>query len=358
MLVGAVVSDTVPPVRASLLHQEAKIPEEQSSGGPVGVLVTNCGTPDAPTTAATRRYLAEFLADPRMIELPRWLWRLVLHGVVLRTRPRRSARLYESIWEENGSPFLLNSQAIVDALATRWAERRPGRVVVSLGMRYGNPSIRRALDALRDAGARRIVVLPLYPQYSAVTVGSTFDSVADTLTGWRRVPAVRFIDQYYDNPGYIQALATSIESAWSRDGRPDRLLFSFHGLPQSYCDKGDPYQSQCRETARLVAKAVGIPADQWLVAFQSRFGPGEWLRPYTEETIVELGQQRLRRVDAISPGFSVDCLETLEEIEIRGGEAFAEAGGGDLRYIPALNADRRHVSALAAITEGAIGDWA
>ena len=286
------------------------------------------------------------------------MWRLVLHGVVLRTRPRRSARLYESIWQENGSPFLLNSQAIADALADRWAQRSPGRVVVSLGMRYGNPSIRRALDALHDAGAHRIVVLPLYPQYSAVTVGSAFDSVAQTLTGWRRVPAVRFIDQYHDNPGYIQALATSIESAWSIDGRPDRLLFSFHGLPQSYCDKGDPYPGQCRETARLVAESVGIPADQWLVAFQSRFGPGEWLRPYTEETIVELGQQRLRRVDAISPGFAVDCLETLEEIEIRGGEAFVEAGGGVLRYIPALNAESHHVSALASIAERAIGDWA
>ena len=348
----------MPRVRGETLDRETKIPEDQSSGGPIGVLVTNCGTPDAPTTAATRRYLAEFLADPRMIELPRWLWRLVLHGVVLRTRPRRSARLYESIWEPDGSPILLNSQAIVDALADRWAEWKPGHMVVSLGMRYGNPSIGHALDVLRAAGASRIVVLPLYPQYSAVTVGSAFDAVTDTLTGWRRVPAVRFIDQYHDNPAYIQALATSIASVWSRDGRPDLLLFSFHGLPQAYCDKGDPYPGQCHETARLVAEAVGIPADQWSVAFQSRFGPGEWLRPYMEETVAELGGQCLRRVDVISPGFAVDCLETLEEIEIRAGESFIEAGGGDLRYIPALNAGTGHVSALAGVVEGAVGDWA
>ncbi len=320
--------------------------------------MTNCGTPDAPTTAATRRYLAEFLADPRMIELPRWLWRLVLHGVVLRTRPRRSARLYESIWEPDGSPILLNSQAIVDSLAVRWAERKRPRMVVSLGMRYGNPSIRQALGTLRDAGATRIVVLPLYPQYSAVTVGSAFDAVTDTLCGWRRVPAVRFIDQYHANPGYIQALAKSIESAWSRDGRPNLLLFSFHGLPQSYCDKGDPYPGQCQATARLVAETVGIPDDQWSVAFQSRFGPGEWLRPYMEETVADLGQQRLRRVDVISPGFAVDCLETLEEIEIRAGETFVHAGGGVLRYIPALNADSLHVSTLAGVVEEVASDWA
>ena len=231
-------------------------------------------------------------------------------------------------------------------------------MVVSLGMRYGNPSIRQALGTLRDAGATRIVVLPLYPQYSAVTVGSAFDAVTDTLCGWRRVPAVRFIDQYHANPGYIQALAQSIESAWSRNGRPDLLLFSFHGLPQSYCDKGDPYPGQCQATARLVAETVGIPDDQWSVAFQSRFGPGEWLRPYMEETVADLGQQRLRRVDVISPGFAVDCLETLEEIEIRAGETFVHAGGGVLRYIPALNADSLHVSTLAGVVEEVASDWA
>ena len=248
-------------------------------------------TPDAPTAGAIRRYLAEFLADPRVIELPRWVWRLILHGVVLRIRPRLKAHAYASIWTPEGAPLRVNSQAIVDALEERLDDglaryatnRKPDRVAVALGMRYGVPSISDALHALRTAGAVRIVVLPLYPQYSGSTGGATFDAVAKVLSGWRRVPALRFIDHYHDDSGYIDALAASIESVWSEHGRPDRLLFSFHGLPRRYLDAGDPYHCECHKTARLVAEKIELEPERWLIAFQSRVGREEWLRPYTDE---------------------------------------------------------------------------
>ena len=335
----------------------ANTPHDHTAGERIGVLVTNLGTPDSPTTGAVRRYLAEFLADPRVIEIPRWIWRPLLHGVILRIRPRRSARAYASIWTCEGAPLLVNSQAIADALDARWAARMPGRVSVALGMRYGAPSIADAMHALRNAGATRLAVLPLYPQYSGATGGSTFDAVAAVLARWRRVPALRFIDHYHDDAGYIGALAASIESAWSESGPPDRLLFSFHGLPRRYLDAGDPYHCECHKTARLVAQALGLEPDRWLVAFQSRVGREEWLRPYTDETLIELGHARLGTVDVVCPGFSADCLETLEEIGIRGRERFVAAGGGQLRYIPALNAGERHVEALANLVERTISDW-
>ena len=335
----------------------ASIPSDSGTGGCTGVLVTNLGTPDAPTTAAVRRYLAEFLADPRVVELPRWLWRAILHGVVLRIRPRLSARAYASIWTTEGSPLLVNSRAIADAMRAHWAERRPGRVAVALGMRYGVPPIAGALRALRDAGAERVIVLPLYPQYSSATGGSTFDAVAAALRGWRRVPALHFIDRYHDDPGYVGALAASIDTAWAGGGRPDRLLFSFHGLPRRYVDAGDPYLHQCRETARLVARALALAPGTWHVAFQSRVGREEWLRPYTEETLAEWGNERLERVDVVCPGFAADCIETLEEIAMRGRETFTAAGGGTLCYVPALNAGGAHVAALTALVERAIPEW-
>lgn len=245
----------------------------------------------------------------------------------------------------------------MDALTARWAGRNRGRVLVSLGMRYGNPSIAEALHALRDAGADRLVVLPLFPQYSGVTVGSTFDAVAETLSGWRRVPELRFISRYYDDADYLGALAASVESAWVERGPPDHLLMSLHGLPQSYCERGDPYADECHETVRLVSEALELDDGQWSVAFQSQFGREEWLRPYTEDRLAELGRERLGRVDVICPGFAADCLETLEEIAIRGRETFEQAGGGELNYIPALNADARHVAALAGIVERTASDW-
>ena len=250
-----------------------------------------------------------------------------------------------------------HSRAIVDALTARWAERNSGRVLASLGMRYGNPSIAEALRSLRDAGADRLVVLPLFPQYSAVTVGSTFDAVAETLSGWRRVPELRFISRYHDDANYIDALAASVDAVWAERGPPDHLLFSLHGLPKSYCERGDPYADECHETVRLVTESLKLESGRWSVAFQSQFGREEWLRPYTEDRMAELGRERLGRVDVICPGFATDCLETLEEIAIRGRESFEEAGGGDLNYIPALNADARHVAALAGIVERTASDW-
>ena len=335
----------------------AHTPHDHAAGECIGVLVTNLGTPDSPTTGAVRRYLAEFLADPRVIETPRWIWRLILHGAILRIRPRRSARAYASIWSSEGAPLLVNSRAIADALHARWAARMPRRVSVALGMRYGTPSIADAMHELRDAGATRLAVLPLYPQYSGATGGATFDAVAAVLTRWRRVPALRFVDHYHDDPGYIEALAASIEAAWSAGGPPDRLLFSFHGLPRRYLDAGDPYHCECHKTARLVARELGLGPERWLVAFQSRVGREEWLRPYTDETLIELGRARLETVDVVCPGFSADCLETLEEIGMRGRESFIAAGGGQLRYIPALNAGERHVEALANLVERTISDW-
>ena len=335
----------------------ASTPHDHSGVERIGVLVTNLGTPDAPTASAVRRYLGEFLADPRVIELPAWLWRPILHGVVLRIRPARSARAYASIWTPEGSPLLVNSQAIADALRTRWNELHPDRVAVALGMRYGTPSIADALTELRGAGSTRIIVLPLYPQFSGSTGGSTFDAVGRALSGWRRVPALRFVDHYHDDRGYIDALAASVEAAWSEADRPERLLFSFHGLPRRFLEAGDPYHCECRKTARLVAERLNLSAEEWLVAFQSRVGREEWLRPYTEETLTQWGRERLGRVDVLCPGFSADCLETLEEIAVRGNDTFVAAGGGRLRYIPALNAGEAHVSALASLVERAIPDW-
>ena len=281
----------------------ASTPHDHAGVERIGVLVTNLGTPDAPTATAVRRYLAEFLSDPRVIDLPAWRWRPILHGVVLRIRPARSARAYASIWTPEGSPLLVNSRGIADALRARWDTVLPDRVAVALGMRYGEPSIEEALASLRSAGATRIVVLPLYPQYSGSTGGSTFDAVSATLSGWRRVPALRFVDHYHDDCGYIDALAESVRAAWREGGRPDRLLFSFHGLPRRFLEAGDPYHCECLKTARLVAGRLALEPREWLVAFQSRVGREEWLRPYTDETLAYWGSEGLRRADVLCPGF-------------------------------------------------------
>ncbi len=335
----------------------AELPHDHARPERIGVLITNLGTPKAPTTAATRRYLAEFLADPRVIELPRWLWRIILHGVILRIRPKRSARAYAEIWTPEGSPLLIHSRAIARALDARWQERHPHRVAVALGMRYGQPSIEQALNELRSAGAdERIITLPLYPHYSGATVASTFDRITEVLRRRRRVPAFRFIDHYHDHPPWIDALADSIRNRW-REGKPDRLLFSFHGLPRRYLDAGDPYHCECQKTARLVAERLGLDADTWQVAFQSRVGRGEWLRPWTDEVLQRWGQEGIDRVDVICPGFAADCLETLEEIALRERDSFLAHGGGELRYIPALNADKAHIEALGGLVEAAISDW-
>ncbi len=324
---------------------------------PLGVLVANLGTPDAPTPRAVRRYLAEFLADPRLVELPRPLWWLVRHAFVLPFRPRRSARLYARIWGRDGSPLLVASRAIAEGVEARLRARLGGAVRVALGMRVGEPSIPRSLRELAKAGCSRVLVLPLYPQYSSATIGSTFDAVADELSRWRRVPELRTISSYHDDPAYVAALAASIREAWSAGGEPELLLLSFHGLPQRYVDAGDHYQEQCLVTARLLRAELGWPEGRLEVAFQSRFGREPWIEPATDATLLRLAREGAGRVDVACPGFAADCLETLEEIAITNRERFLAAGGRELRYIPALGARADHLDALAALAARHLTGW-
>jgi len=332
-------------------------PYEHGLAEALGILLVNIGTPDAPTASAVRRYLREFLWDPRIVETPRALWWLMLHGVILRIRPARSARAYLKIWSDDGSPLLTHSLDIAAGVRQHLSTRLSGNVQVALGMSYGKPSLRSALDELHTAGARRIVVLPLYPQYSGTTTASVFDAVS-TLLGKRRwVPELRFINHYHDAPGYIAALTSSIRDYWDQHGRGEKLLFSFHGLPRQTLLNGDPYHCQCLKTARLVAQSLELGETEWSVAFQSRVGREEWLRPYVDETIVELGNASMQRLDVVCPGFAADCLETLEEVAIRYTDLFTASGGGGLHYIPSLNARDDHVAFLCRLVEKHVGGW-
>jgi ferrochelatase len=321
-----------------------------------GVLLTNLGTPDAPTPAAVRRYLAEFLWDRRVVEIPRLLWWPILHGVILRVRPARSARKYQAIWTPDGSPLLVIGQRQAAALAAMLMERGPGPVRVAVGMRYGNPSIASALAALRTANVQRLLVLPLYPQYSAATVGSTFDAVTAELKTWRWLPELRFITHYHDDPGYLDALAAHLRAARA-DQPGERLLFSFHGQPRRTLLAGDPYYCQCQQTARLVAGRLELQPDQWAVAFQSRFGRAEWLQPYTSVLLADWARAGVRSVDVICPGFAADCLETLEEIALENRQVFLDAGGERYRYLPALNDAPAHIAALAGLIGRHASGW-
>jgi len=323
----------------------------------LGVLLVNLGTPDAPSTKAVRRYLAEFLSDPRVIEMPRLLWMAILHGVILRVRPKRSAHAYRQVWSEQGSPLLDISRRQEWALQAELERRNVGPVKVQLAMRYGTPSIADGLDALAAANATRVLVLPLYPQYSATTTASVFDAVSGELQRWRRLPELRFVNQYHDHPGYIQALADSIRRHWEEHGQADKLLFSFHGIPKEYFLNGDPYYCHCQKTARLVVEQLGIEPERWALSFQSRVGNKEWLKPYTDQKLREWGETGVESVQVICPGFSADCLETLEEISLQNREFFLEAGGKAYGYIPALNTEPDHLKALADLVTRHIGGW-
>ncbi|NJD07159.1 MAG: ferrochelatase [Methylococcaceae bacterium] len=317
--------------------------------GKTGILLVNLGTPEAPTPAAVRRYLAEFLWDPRVVEIPRAIWWLILHGIVLRVRPRKSAKAYQAIWTERGSPLMAGSEALADAIAKRLLDAGRDDCVVAVAMRYGRPAVAERLESLRAQGVTRLVVLPLYPQYAAATTASTFDAVNKVLGGWRYIPELRFISDYHSDPGYIRALADSVQDHWRKQGRGELLLLSFHGLPARSRRQGDPYYDQCLRSADLLAAELGLAADRWKVVFQSRFGSEEWLKPYCVEVLQELPSTGVKSVDVICPGFSVDCLETLEEIAIANREVFLEAGGERYRYIPALNAGEPHAQALASL---------
>lgn len=311
-----------------------------------GVLVVNLGTPDAPTPEAVRRFLAEFLSDPRVVDLPRLPWQLVLRTVILPFRPRRSAEAYRQVWTPAGSPLLTGTEALTRALERRLQATLPEPPAVAMGMTYGKPSIAGALERLRAAGIRRLVVLPLYPQYSATTTAAALDRVDAALAGSPAPPERLVIEDYHDDPAHVAAVAAGIAAARSPF---DHLLFSFHGIPARYAAAGDPYGERCQATARLVAARLGLARDRWSVAFQSRVGRARWLEPYTEDRLRELAAAGAGRLAVACPGFAVDCLETLEEIAIRGCRIYLGAGGTDFEYIPALNDDAAQVDCLARL---------
>lgn len=326
------------------------------AGHECAVLLVNLGTPDAPDTRSVRRYLREFLGDPRVVELPRLLWLPILYGAILPLRPSRSARAYRAIWTPAGSPLRVFSDAVTAALGAVLRADAPG-LTVRLAMRYGNPSVASVLRDLRDAGLRRLIVLPMYPQYSASTAASVFDAVVDELCGWRRVPELRFVPDYHAEPAWIDAVAASIRAHWATHPRGEKLLFSFHGIPQRYVRRGDPYEDQCRASAAAIVRRLDLPADAWQLSFQSRVGREPWLQPYTDETVKALGRAGVRSLDVVCPGFAVDCLETLEEIAMQNAEFFEAAGGEHLRYIPALNDGPDHIAALARLIRRQGSGW-
>lgn len=325
----------------------------------VGVLLTNLGTPESPTAAGLRPYLDEFLSDPRVIELPRWKWQPILKLLVLTRRPKTSAELYRRVWTDEGSPLLRITERIAEAVGRRLTEQVGSPLHVAVGMRYGEPSVARALGELQEKGCRRIVVLPLYPQYSATTTGTSFDAVAAELTRWRWVPELRTIHAYHDRPGYVAALARSIRETWDEHGRPEKLLFSFHGIPLRYFRNGDPYHCFCHQTARLVAEELELPRQRWEISFQSIFGREEWLKPYTEDTIRAMAESGIGSLHVLCPGFAADCLETLDEIDREYRHVWNEAGGDDAayRYIPALNDRPDHVAFLTRLLLDNLHGW-
>jgi len=320
------------------------------------VLYCNLGTPDSPTAPDVRRFLAEFLGDPRVVEIPRLLWLLILHGIILRTRPAKSAAKYASIWSTDGSPLKVWTEKQAKLLQG-WLAQRGHDVQVRYAMRYGSTSIASQLDALKAAGTTRVLILPAYPQYSATTTASLFDAVYQWAGRTRCIPELRFVNHYHDDPRYIAALAGRVDKYWAGSGRPDVLVMSFHGVPERTLHLGDPYHCECFKTARLLAAQLGLSKDQYKVTFQSRLGRAKWLQPYTEPSLIAIGQAGVKRVDVVCPAFTSDCLETLEEINMEGREAFLHAGGKEFHYIPCLNDDPAWITALCNITEQHLGGW-
>lgn len=318
------------------------------------VILANLGTPDAPTTAAVRRYLADFLGDPRVVEQPRWLWLPILHGVILRIRPARSAKLYQAVWTERGSPLATGTADLAAAVQQATGGEN---LIVRDAMRYGNPGLDAVLDELAEQNLRRLLVIPLFPQYSATTTASVFDAITNKLQSWRRLPDLRFVQDYHVEPAYIEALARSVEAHWLNHGRAERLMLSFHGIPQSYVRKGDPYEEQSRATATALRQRLGLSESEFMVCFQSRVGREPWLQPYTDHTLEELARNGVKSVQVICPGFSIDCLETLEEVAITNRELFTEAGGERYEYIPCLNDSYDHVQLFADLIRRNSAGW-
>lgn len=323
-----------------------------------GVLLVNLGTPEAPTPAAVRRYLGEFLSDRRVVSLPPWLWQPILQGVILRTRPARVARNYASVWLPDGSPLLVytrqQAQGVAAHLAAQFPETPPQ---VRFAMRYGQPAVRTVLTELRAQGVRRLLVLPLYPQFSSSTTAAVYDAVAAVYRHWYWFPETRFINDYYQDAGYIAALAATVRAHWAQQTPGERLLISFHGLPQRLIRAGDPYYDQCLATAAALAAALELPQTRWEVVFQSRFGRETWLQPYADVRLRALAQAGVKRLDVICPGFAADCLETLEEVNAEFKHLYLAAGGEAFHYIPALNAQPSHLVALTQLIVRHSAGW-
>ena len=329
---------------------------EHGSKEKIGVLITNLGTPDAPNKQELKVYLNQFLSDPRVIELPKILWQILLKLVILQIRPSKSAEAYKQIWTDRGSPLLDIANRQLNKIQSSFSSKNEN-IVFEVGMRYGNPSIPDALSKLQKKQIRRLLVLPMYPQYCAATTGSTFDEVTNVLQKWRWIPEMRFINQYFEEKNYIEALSNSIKSFWKKNKKPQKIIFSYHGIPKRYLTNGDPYHCFCLKTTRLVKEHLGLLDDEIMTTFQSRFGKEEWLKPYTSETLKELPKQGIKNIHIISPGFSSDCLETLEELEKENKEYFMESGGENYHYIPCLNDHEDHIDVFVNLIKKHIQGW-
>ena len=322
----------------------------------IGVLLSNLGTPDKPQRKELRVYLKEFLSDPRVIETPKLIWQIILNGIILNTRPQKSAKNYQKVWTDEGSPLLviLNKQK---KLTQDLLKKENLELEFATGMRYGNPSIAKGLEELREKNCNKIIVLPMYPHYCAATTGSTFDAVTKIMQNWRWVPSFRFISTYHDHPDYIKALANSIQKHWDKHGKPDKILFSYHGIPKKYFTKGDPYHCLCSKTTRLVREQMGLTEEFAMTTFQSRFGPEEWLQPYTDKTVEKLAKDKIEHLQIVAPGFSADCLETIEELDGENREIFEEHGGKKFSYIPCLNDQSDHINLIGALIKNELQGW-
>jgi protoporphyrin/coproporphyrin ferrochelatase len=324
----------------------------------IGILLVNSGTPASPAPRDVRKFLAGLLGDPRVVELPQFLWKPILYGLILPFRPRRSARKYRKIWEKAGSPLLTLSEKLRSELIGTLAQRMLAPLSIELGMLYGSdPTVPQALTRLRESGAQRILVVPMFPQYCGATTGAVYDQVNAELRRWRWLPELRYVAEYHDYPGYIDSLRASVTQHWETHGRTQHLLISFHGIPERYFHKGDPYFCKCQKTARLLADELLLKDPEWSVSFQSRFGADAWLKPYTSKVLEEMPGRGTRRVTVVCPGFAVDCLETLEEIEMENRDVFMSAGGEQFQYVPALNARPEHARFLADLIARHCQGW-
>ncbi|PKH89422.1 ferrochelatase [Colwellia sp. Bg11-28] len=346
--------------RFSARQQNSDNTADENKGTTTAVLLTNLGSPDEPTTSAVRRYLREFLSDTRVVEIPRLIWLLILHGIILRIRPAKSAKLYQTVWQDDGAPLISITAAQKEKMATKIKLQYGDNVIVDFAMRYGNPSIASVLQKFQQQGVDKLVVLPLYPQYAGPTTASTFDAVSKELQKWRYIPSIHFLNTYHNNPFYIQALAETVEEHVASHGKPERLVLSYHGMPELFHKWGDPYYDFCQETTSLLKRLLlesdlGFTDDEIIMTFQSRFGKAEWLKPYTDETLENLPKQGIKHVAIMSPAFSADCLETLEELIHENSEVFLEAGGESYHYIAALNDRDDHIDALFDVLSPTLG---